>query len=84
MSFFKSEKKPVENVVAVMEVFNAVDQDTSVSKLQTQIFPIETPVSQVIEWGKSFIDYQNRGDIVLTIPQNHLSAKDSEGDKRKI
>ena len=38
MSFFKSEKKPVENVVAVMEVFDAVDQDTSVSKLQTQTF----------------------------------------------
>ena len=81
MSFFKSEKKPVENIVAVMEVFDAVDQDTSVSKLQTQIFPTETPVSQIIEWGKSFIDYQNRGDIVLTIPQNHLSAKDSEGYK---
>ena len=74
MSFFKSEKKPVENVVAVMEVFDSVDQDTSVSKLQTQIFSNETPVSQIIEWGKSFIDNQNRGDIVLTIPQNHLSA----------
>ena len=81
MSFFKSEKKPVENVVAVMEVFDAVDQDTSVSKLQTQIFPAETPVSQIIEWGKSFINYQSRGDIVLTIPQNYLSAKDSEADK---
>ena len=64
-----------------MEVFSAVDQDTSVSKLQTQIFPTETPVSQIIEWGKSFIDNQNRGDIVLTIPQSYLSAKDSAGDK---
>ena len=81
MSFFKSEKKPVGNIVAVMEVFDAVDQETSVSKLQTQIFSNETPVSQIIEWGKSFIDNQNRGDIVLTIPQSHLSAKDSEGDK---
>ena len=81
MSFFKSEKKPVENVVAVMEVFNAVDKYISVSKLQTQIFSNETPVSQIIAWGKSYIDSQNRGDIVLTIPQNHLSTKDSEGDK---
>jgi hypothetical protein len=43
MSFFKNENKPVENVLAVMEVFNTVDQYTSANKLQTQISPTETP-----------------------------------------
>jgi hypothetical protein len=32
-----------------MEFFVAVDQEMSASKLQTQIFPTETPVSQIIE-----------------------------------
>ncbi len=51
MSLFNSTdpKNPIENVVAVMKVFDTVDEKTTVRKLITQVFPAETPASKIIE-----------------------------------
>mgnify|MGYP006928233440 CR=1 FL=1 len=74
MSLFNSTdpKNPIENVVAVMKVFDTVDEKTTVRKLITQVFPAETPASKIIEWGQSSL-YHGTGNIILTIPEDHLS-----------